>query len=304
MAIKLEALRYFVVVAQNGNLASAAEVLGRTPSAVSMMLSQLEQFIGAPLFESDRKNRLTPLGQMTLEEAERAVATFDQSIAAINRHSRSTAGTVRIAAVPSVSMTLLPAAIAEYRKSRPDVRLEISDVDSATVFRRLEMDAADIGLASGSVPPNLVATEILSDPLGIICHAQGAIATSPVPVTWASLALEPFIGNGLCSLVDDPDVRSMLQISPLTALNTTTLLSFVRAQFGATILPERALSAERGPLRFIRPEGETYNRRILLLQRRDRRCSPATLAFRQALLDIAEANVRTSESGTVHNLSP
>ncbi len=296
MSIKLDALRYFVVVARNGNLASAADALGRTPSAVSMMLSQLEQFIGAPLFESDRKNRLTPLGQMTLEEAERAVATFDQSVAAINRHSRSTAGTVRIAAVPSVSMTLLPAAIAEYRKMRPDVRLEISDVDSATVFRRLEMDAADIGLASGTVPPNLDATEILSDPLGIICHAQGPIATSPAPTTWSSLALEPFIGNGLCTLVNDPDVQSMVQISPLTAVNTTTLLSFVRAQLGATILPERALAAERGPLRFIRPEGATYFRRILLLQRRDRRCSPATLAFRDVLRDVADAATKASDT--------
>ena len=287
MSIKLEALRYFVVVARNGNLASAAEALGRTPSAVSMMLSQLEQFIGAPLFESDRKNRLTPLGQKTLEEAERAVTIFDQSVAAINRHSRSTAGTVRIAAVPSVSMTLLPAAIAEYRKMRPDVRLEISDVDSATVFRRLEIDAADIGLASGAVPPNLDATEILSDPLGIICHAQGPIATSPYTTTWSSLALEPFIGNGLCTLVNDPDVQSMLQLSPITAVNTTTLLSFIREQLGATILPERALATERGNLRFIRPHGSDYHRRVLLLQRHDRRGSPAALAFREVLLKVA-----------------
>lgn len=287
MSIKLEALRCFVHVARCGNLAGAADVLGRTPSAVSMMLSQLEQHIGAPLFESDRKNRLTPLGQMTLEEAGRAVAVYERSVAAIERHSRSTAGTVRIAAVPSASMTLLPNAITEYRKKRPDVRLEISDVDSVAVFRRLELDAADIGLASGAVPPNLKATEILSDTLGIICHANGPIATAPGPVTWASLARETFIGNGLCMLVDDPDVQAMSQASPLTALNTTTLLSFIRAGLGATILPERALTADRGPLRYIQPEGEVFQRTILLLQRRDRRSSPATLAFQEALLAVA-----------------
>lgn len=295
MTIKLDALRYFATVARNGNLACAAEELGRTPSAVSMMVSQLEQFIGAPLFESDRKNRLTPLGKITLEEAERAVTTFDQSIAAINRHSRSTAGTVRIAAVPSVSMTLLPAAIAEYRKTRPDVRLEISDVDSATVFRRLELEAADIGLASGMVPSSLDAVEILSDPLGIICHAQGPIAKSSSPVTWSSLSLEPFIGNGLCTLVDHPDVRSMLQISPLTAVNTTTLLSFIREKLGATILPERALAKDRGQLCFIQPVGPEHHRRVLLLQRHDRRSSPATLAFREVLLEVARSESSRSK---------
>jgi DNA-binding transcriptional LysR family regulator len=291
MSIKLEALRCFVNVARCGNLAGAADALGRTPSAVSMMLSQLEQHIGAPLFESDRKNRLTPLGQMTLEEAERAVATYDRSVAAIERHSRSTAGTVRIAAVPSASMTLLPTAITEYRKTRPDVRLEISDVDSAAVIRRLELDSADIGLASGAVPPSLDATEILSDPLGIICHSEGPIATARGPVTWASLARETFIGNGLCALVGEPEVQQMLQASPLTALNTTTLLSFVRGGLGATILPERALTAERGRLRFILPEGKIHHRRILLLQRRDQRSSPATLAFREALIAVARAEM-------------
>ncbi|WP_372921640.1 LysR family transcriptional regulator [Roseovarius sp.] len=287
MTIKLEALRCLVTVARHGNLAGAADALGRTPAAISMMLSQLEQHIGAPLFESDRKSRLTPLGLMTLEEAERAVAIYEQSVAAIDRHSRSTAGTVRIAAVPSVSMTLQPRAIARYRETRPHVRLEISDVDSAAVFRRLEMGAADIGLASGTVPPSLEAIELATDPLGIICHAEGPIASAAGPANWSSLALETFIDNGLCMLVEEPDVQDMLKASPLTALNTTTLLSFVRAGFGATILPERALPPERGPLRYIQPEGNVYQRRVLLLQRRDGRVSPAALAFKELLIAMA-----------------
>jgi DNA-binding transcriptional LysR family regulator len=293
MSIKLEALRCFVNVARCGNLAGAADALGRNPSAVSMMLSQLEQHIGAPLFESDRKNRLTPLGQMTLEEADRAVATYDRSVSAIERHSRSTAGTVRIAAVPSASMTLLPNAIIEFRKMRPDVRLEISDVDSAAVFRRLELDAADIGLASGKVPPSLEATKLLSDPLGIICHENGPIATLPGQTTWAALSLETFIGNGLCMLVEEPEVQVRLLASPLTALNTTTLLSFVRLGLGSTILPERSLYADRGPLLYIQPAGVVFQRTVLLLQQRDRRSSPATHAFREALMAVARADSGT-----------
>ena len=64
--IKIEMLRVFRAVAEQGSLARAADVLGRTPSAVSMMLSQFEWHIGAPLFETDRKNRLTTLGALVL----------------------------------------------------------------------------------------------------------------------------------------------------------------------------------------------------------------------------------------------
>lgn len=291
MAIKMEMLRCFASVAHHGSLAGAADDLGRTPSAISMMLSQLEACVGAPLFETDRKNRLTPLGRMTLEEAERAVTTFQQSTTAIERHSRSTAGTVRIAAVPSASLTLLPAAIAEFRRERPDVRLEISDVDSASVLRRLELDAADIGLASGSIPASLEGEVIAVDPLGIICHAEGPIASCRRPVTWASLALEPLIGNGLCTLVKEPDVEMMFRACALTALNTTTLLAFVRNGLGATILPERTLLAQTGPMRFFLPEGPGFQRHLMLLYSRDRRRSPVAQAFHETLRDIASASV-------------
>ena len=57
MALKLEMLRVFQTVAEQGSLSSAAAKLGRTPSAVSMMLSQLEEDIGDRLFESDRCNK-------------------------------------------------------------------------------------------------------------------------------------------------------------------------------------------------------------------------------------------------------
>ena len=112
MTIKLDMLRTFRVVAEKGTLSAASDALGRTASAISMTLSQLEEDVGAPLFETDRKNRLTPLGLLVLEESGRATDAFQRSTDAIRRHALSTAGTVRIVAVPSATITVLPQAIA------------------------------------------------------------------------------------------------------------------------------------------------------------------------------------------------
>ena len=81
MAIKIEMLRCFAAVARSGNLADAAETLGRTPSAVSMMLKQFEEHLGAPLFESERKSRLSALGRFALDEAMRELDHFERTIA-------------------------------------------------------------------------------------------------------------------------------------------------------------------------------------------------------------------------------
>lgn len=287
MAIKIEMLRVFQVVAAQGTLAQAAAVLGRTPSAVSMVLSQLEAHVGAPLFEAERKNRLTPLGLMVLEEGGRATDVFDRSVEAIHRHALSTAGTVRIAAVPSATVTLLPRAIAAYRVERPQVRLEISDVDSTAVLRRLQRDEADIGIVSADTQGATTATEILQDTLGIICHPAGPIAAAAAAVAakgWGLLALEPLLANPLCRLVKDPAVDALVDRATLTARNTTTLLAFVRTGLGATILPSSVMATESPGLLFIKPDAPEVRRRLLVRTNPRRQLSPAALAFWDSLV--------------------
>jgi DNA-binding transcriptional LysR family regulator len=289
VAIKIEMLRVFQVVAAQGTLAQAAAVLGRTPSAVSMILSQLEDHVGAPLFEADRKNRLTPLGLMVLEESGRATDVFDRSVEAIYRHALSTAGTVRIAAVPSATVTLLPRAISAYRVERPRVRLEISDVDSPAVLRRLQRDEADIGIVSADTQSVTAATEILQDTLGIICHPDGPIAGAAREAAgpakgWGLLSLEPLLANPLCNLVKDPAVDTLVERATLTARNTTTLLAFVRTGLGATILPSSVMTGESPGLLFIKPDGPEVRRRLLVRTNPRRQLSPAALAFWNSLV--------------------
>ncbi len=288
MTIKLEMLRVFRVVAEQGRLSEAAALLSRTPSAVSMMLSQLEDHLGAPLFETDRKNRLTKLGELILGEAVRATDAFDSSRDAIARLTASVAGTVRIAAVPSVMVTLLPRAIAQFRSTRPEVRLEISDLDSAAVRRRIRFDEADIGIVTSSGVSQNEGVPIARDALGIVCREGGRIAQSLSathgPASWSLLRLEPLIANPLCSLVKSPDVGDLLKSCSLQARNTTALLSFVREGLGATILPD-GLTSILGPgLGFIQPADPPAMRELRMICSADRKLGPAAQEFWNALL--------------------
>lgn len=286
MTIKLEMLRSFRIVAEQGSLNAAASVLARTPSAVSMTLAQLEAHIGAPLFETDRKNRLTPLGQLVLEESSRATDAFTRSVEAIGRHAISTAGTVRIAAVPSATVTILPGVIAAFRRIRPDVRLEISDVDSAAVRRRVKLDAADIGILSATAGDAEDGNMILQDDLGILCRADGPIAQAAAsrPLSWELLEREPLIANPLCNLVAHPVLPRLLEACNLEARNTTALLSFVRARLGATVLPRSAIQHQPDDLVFVMPQDPPTRRHLRKIRSEDRHLGPAAEAFWEALL--------------------
>ncbi|WP_341863616.1 LysR family transcriptional regulator [Gymnodinialimonas sp. 57CJ19] len=266
MSIRLEMLRAFSVTANQGTLAGAAAVLGRTPSAVSMMLAQFEQEIGGPLFETDRKNRLTPLGRLVLEESTRATDVFDKSVEAIRRHAMSTAGIVRIAAVPSATVALLPDVIDAFRKTHAEVRIEISDVDSATVRARVKRDEADIGIVSARPDEPLEGTRIFADDLGIVCAEGGLIHKAHLAnqgaSDWNLLALEPLIANPLCELVEAPIVGELRLASTLEARNTTAILSFVRRGFGASILPFDAVRNQPDGVEFFVPAKSISQREL------------------------------------------
>lgn len=282
MAIKLEMLRVFRTVAEQGSLAKASTVLGRTPSAVSMMLTQLEANVGAALFETDRKARLTSLGKLVLEESRRATDAFARSVDAIGRHAKSIAGTVRIAAVPSATVTFLPRVILAFRQRRPNVRLEISDVDTAAVRRRIRFDEADIGIVSASPDEPLDGELILEDDLGIVCRADGPIAAEAETCTdcrWELLDLEPLIANPLCRLATNQSVARRLVACNLEARNTTALIAFVRSGLGATVLPRSAIQDQAGALLFLMPTDPPVRRQLRKICREDEQFVPAAEEF-------------------------
>ncbi len=288
MRIKLEMLRVFQMVAEKGSLAAAADSLNRTPAAISMTLSQLKDTIGAPLFETDRKNRLTPLGRLVLQECHRATDTFDRCTDAIQRHVHSTAGTVRIAAVPSAAVSLLPKAIASFRKLRTDVRLEISDVDSAAVRRRIQTDEADIGIISATPSEGHEDDVILTDSLGIVFSQTGTIAKKlqdpDIQPGWELLSLEPLIANPLCQMINHPLVESQLTSCTLQARSTTALLAYVQNGLGATVLPFNAITRGMTNVAFVKPENPSIHRVLQKIRHEDRPLAPVAEEFWNVLL--------------------
>ena len=252
MAIKVEMLRCFHAVVDNGNLMQAAKELGRTPSAVSMMLKQFEDHIGAPLFEAGRKSRLTALGEMIHVEARRELIHFDKSVSMINALARSQAGLVRIAATPSAANTILPPVIERFAISHPAVRLDVRDMSSADVLHALYEDQADIGI--GTIPDtnNFEHFEVFRDRFGVVCRHDHPLAKDWDQLAWGDVAPHRFIANGSCSMVQDPEFAPILEGSLIMASTTISLLALVNAGVGITVLPEQALPSTYNDLVFLK----------------------------------------------------
>ena len=251
MSIKIEMLRCYVTVVAQGSLAEAANELGRTTSAVSMMLKQFEDHIGAPLFETARKSRLTPLGGQVLDEARREIEHFDRTVAAIEGLSKAERGHVRLAVTPSVAQSVMPPILQRFVASHPDVKVEISDADSAKIEQDIRAEAADIGITSLGPVQGYDCTKLFSDRFGVICRGDHRLARDWDKLTWKDLAGETFISNGLCHKIADEDFQPILAASRLMVRNTTSLLGLLRAGVGITVLPRLVVEGALGDLVFL-----------------------------------------------------
>ncbi|SFO70178.1 ModE molybdate transport repressor domain-containing protein [Saccharopolyspora antimicrobica] len=113
-------LLVFREIARAGSLGAAARALGWTQPAVSQHLRQLERQAGTALvLRHPRGVRLTEAGQVLARHAEALSARLRAAEEDLAELVELRAGTLRLAAFPSASATLVPAAVTALRAEHP-----------------------------------------------------------------------------------------------------------------------------------------------------------------------------------------
>ncbi len=277
--IKLEYMRQFLAVSRYNSLSEAAKVLHRSPSAVSLTLKLIEEHTGEQLFEGERKQKLTPFGEFFNECSMRAVTEHERAVDDIERYASGESGHVSVASVPSVATHLMPKVITELYRSRPNIQVDLRDIDSYSVARTVTEGSSDFGIASLSPRSVNLKSELLTEEPFVCLMPKGhALEKTKTPLTWDDLTPFPFIANDLLMLSNNPDVQKLLSGAPLKIRNVSSLLAFVESGFGITLLPRMACSL--APNLIAKPlEDTSLRRQLYLLQPANRSLSSAAVAF-------------------------
>lgn len=288
--IRTEALRVFVTVAECGNIRDAADRLFRTQSAISMTLKQIEDHLGAPLFESDRKHSLTELGSYVAGVARVLLRDHDTAIDLIEQHAFGNTGRLRIASVPSVAALLIPEMLAKFLADRPTAEIDLVDTDSADVRKLVATGQADLGIASmGDEDPGLIVTPTFEDHMQLVCLANSALAQNSGPVDWSDLKDVSLILNETTRGIKAQDFQVIAERTKLRVRNVTSLLAMVRAGIGVTLLPGLATVGLPSML-VARAIGDlSCRRQVCMLRREGRVQSPLARAFQEHFVSAIAA---------------
>lgn len=190
----LRQARTFIAVAEVMSFSGAAQVLNTTQSAVSRTVASMEADLNLPLLiRTTRSVKLTPEGQLLLEECREVVAHFDRWIRRAKRVGEGMAGEVVIGVNDFVVQAELPHILNRFRARFPEIQFRYRSATRETQLLALDKGEVDIGFAMGPVAHEqycVVKTGRYG--LNAMMHISHPLAKRS-SVTIADLASEPLI---------------------------------------------------------------------------------------------------------------
>lgn len=151
--IRLRHLHTFVAVAQQGTLGRAAETLNLSQPALSKTLNELEQLTGTRLFDRGRLGaQLTLVGEQFLTHAVKVLDALNHAGQSLNRKDGQTSSIVRIGALPTAALGILPMVIGQFHKQQSNVTLQVGTMNNTMLLAGLKSGELDLGIGRMSDP--------------------------------------------------------------------------------------------------------------------------------------------------------
>lgn len=161
--MNLKQLEYFIALAEELHFGRAAERLGMAQPPLSRQIKQIEDDLGALLFNRGRNAiTLTQAGERLYKRGVALVAELNDTLLEVRRIGQGAEGRLRIGFVGSATYGLMPNILKSFRASYPQVSLSLIPMNNAQLHRSLIRREIDIAIAR----PALDDAEIITRKLG------------------------------------------------------------------------------------------------------------------------------------------
>ena len=240
-------------VVRRGSFSAAADALSYTQSAISQAIARLESEVGATLVVRDRRGiRPTAAGATLVEHADAIFAQIEAAEADLGAVLGVRGGRLRVASFPSAGATLMPLAVATFRRGHPDVALTLAEGEPEEVAPRLRAGEFDLALLfefpgvrerSGK---GLRTVNLLEDPMHVALPADHRLASKRA-LRLSDLSGEDWVQTS----ADSPCARHVVRLCIAAGFEPSvtfesddyeTVQGLVAAGVGVALIPRLALT--------------------------------------------------------------
>lgn len=280
----LRHIRYLLAVAEHRNFTRAAEALHVSQPTLSQQIRQLEDSLGAALFDrSGRSIRLTDAGEAYVRFARLALQDLEAGKRAMHDVRDLSRGSLRLAMTPTFTAYLVAPLLHRFHSLYPGITLSVEEMTQDRLEAALAEDRLDIGIAfTGMHLADIQGEALFSETLSLMVGATHPQAVGQV------LTADDLERQSLVLLSQDFATRQHIDlycrqhgIVPRIAIEANSISAIVelvrRGQL-ATILPA-AIALEQPGLLALALTPELPQRTVALLSRRGAWRSAACQAF-------------------------
>ncbi|PXW24981.1 LysR substrate-binding domain-containing protein [Paraburkholderia caballeronis] len=259
MQVNLRQIEVFRAIMVAGSISGAAKLLCVSQPAISRMISHTESRLGLKLFERI-KGRLypTPEARRLFVEVNAVHQGLQRVNDVANDLIEKNTGALQLVVSPSLGQTLIPTAIARFRKRFPKVRINIVTQTSTQLVQTLLTRQAELGVAMFSLDhPNIEQQSIYEDHLVAVLPQDHPLASRPAlhvrdleNVDLIGYSADTPFGGLIQQLFATADVAMRLAVEVRL---THAACALVQAGVGVTIADEVAVLGQVWPGVVIRP---------------------------------------------------
>src|SRR6478735_11586313 len=150
--MELRDLAYFLACVDNGSLTAAARQVHAAQPTISHALARLEAELGVRVLERGARAplRVTEAGRRLADRARQALAALgalQDDLAEVKSGAR---GQLRLCAVQSVCVSLLPRALATFANAYPGIELSVRTLAAEKIAKAVASGQADLGFVAGA----------------------------------------------------------------------------------------------------------------------------------------------------------
>lgn len=291
--LTLKQFRYFEALAREGHFGRAAEACAISQPALSMQIKELEETLGADLFErSARQLRLTGFGEAFAVRVREVLRSVDE----LSDFARSAEGSflsqLRIGIIPTIAPYLLPKIIGHLTHEYPSLDIQIRETQTEKLIQELEEGRLDTAILALPISePSFSEIELFNEEFVLVRNMDDEAKPVPDIDTLREMRLL-LLEEGHCfrdQALSFCNIRSGLPREGLEGSSLSTLVQMVGAGIGVTLIPEMAVpvetkSADVSIARFKKPKPQ---RTIGMVWRR-------TSPMREQLTKVAEIVKRSA----------
>ncbi|MBO9707347.1 MAG: LysR family transcriptional regulator [Caulobacter sp.] len=237
--MKFEFLITLDAILRQGSFAAAAEDVGLTPSAVSLQVKRLEEYLGQPLF--DRSGRIAKPTPLARELAENVRGALDAVEAARHRRTGAVIGRVVLGTIRSLQSAMMPPVLRDIAERHPALSVRVIQGDSTELLNQLkagELDGAALVRPTSGGSSRLAWHDLQRQPFVFVAPRDtgSAPATELVKThNWLQFDTSLTSGRVAASYLHrlSPSTRPKFELESIEAV-----LSMVSAGLGVSVIPQ------------------------------------------------------------------